>query len=730
MNLKTLILRYRRFFSIVSFTMVAAVCYLLAFSLRFEFTLLPELRLTFIYTLPLLLVARLFFAYRYKLFHGWWRYAGLSDLVDIFKYNTLSSLSFGLELFMFGQLQQFFRSVLIIDWLANIVFTGGLRFIVRVVRETASQFKYDRQPDRKQVLIMGAGDAGVMLLREMRNNPGLNCLPIGFIDDNERKRDTRIHGLPVLGNQQDIPRIVARHKVDEIVVALPSATVAQLKIIIGQCKKTSARVRIAPPLRDLMNGIAHLNELQDIALEDILHRKPVRLEHPGLKNEIQQQRVMITGAGGSIGSELAWQIAGYGPCRLVLYERGESELYEIEMKIRRKLPQTPIVPVIGDILDRHRLDEVMEEYRPDILYHAAAYKHVPMMEIHPLEAVENNVLGTRNLAQAAIRHGVNKFVFISTDKAVRPTSTMGATKRAGELMLQAYKGTATRFIAVRFGNVLDSRGSVLPLFRKQIAEGGPVTVTHPDIIRYFMTIPEACHLILEAGSIGQGGEIFLLDMGEPVKILNVAENMIRLSGLEPYKDIGIAFTGLRPGEKLYEELFDVWEEELLPTHCQKIMRLKGNHLEPERVISAVNDLEKLVTAHNGKGVIDTLRRIIPSYKEWYRCNSASLDSIIEKNLELNIRYCKREFKGRVLDWERGKSILMSVQSPSDMGIENNHNGHNGNLMVTFYHPPGRRVFRFNTTILDSQNNSHPPLWKINYPVFVEERDDLRAGVPV
>jgi FlaA1/EpsC-like NDP-sugar epimerase len=722
MKMKDWLLKYRLFFIVLFFICVPFLSYFLSFSLRFEFNIPPREWLIFTHSLPLLILIRLAFAYRYGFFQGWWRYAGIPDLIDIFKYDTLSSLSFILGLFLFQKIHGFPRSVLVIDWLGNIVFIGGIRFLVRILRESLIYLKQSDRKNKKCVLIVGAGDTGVMILREMKNNPRLNYLPIGFVDDDERKMGAKIHGVSVLGNQGDISKIVAQHKADEIIIAIPSATASQIKAIVNNCRKTGLRVKTTPPASSLINGTVHLHELRDIVIEDLLGRKPIKLDYSGIEKEIQQHTVLITGAGGSIGSELAWQIARYKPRQLILYERGESELYDIELRIKQMLPKGAIIPVIGDILDTHRLNEIMERYQPDLFYHAAAYKHVPMLELNPSEAVENNLLGTRNVAAAAIRHRVKKFIFISTDKAVRPTSIMGATKRAAELMLQTMPDFPTKFITVRFGNVLGSRGSVVPLFKKQIAEGGPVTVTHPYITRYFMAISEAAQLVLHAGIMGEGGEIFLLDMGEPVKISELAENLIRLSGLEPYKDIEIVFTGLRPGEKLYEELFNYWEE-LLPTSHNKIMKLNGTNPDPGLIISAINDLEKLVMTHDKKGVIAKLKEIVPSYKESYCHKLDSLEGVIEKDLELDIKFCGREFKAKVLDWEKEKSILMAVNSPFNLNMESQLKN---KLSVTFCNLIRRKVFRFDTLILNSQNGSGPPLLKVAYPSLVEERDDLRG----
>lgn len=720
MRLNENLSNYRLVFITGFFLFIISFSYYFSFALRFEFQIPSEQWRIFLYTLPVLVIIRLSSAYYFGLSRGWLGYAGLSDLVDIFKYDILSSLVFTLFLVLTRSVPGFSRSILLLDWTANLIFLGGARFLRRFIKETTNHFHNNNGiDDKKHVLIVGAGIAGIAILREMNNNPRLNYHPIGFIDDNDRKSGKQIEGIPVLGSQQDISEIAEQNKIDEIIIAIPSATSPQLKKIINNCEKTGVNVKTTPSVSNLIDGTVHLHQVREIAIEDLLGRKSIFLDHNSILEEIGSKKILVTGAGGSIGSELAWQISQYGFKQLILYERGESELYDIELKLRKIVSDGTVIPVIGDVLDEYRLNEIMEKYRPDLVYHAAAYKHVPMMEFNPLEGVKNNFLGTLNVAKIAMRHGVEKFIFVSTDKAVRPTSVMGATKRAAELVLKSMGTSSTQFITVRFGNVLDSRGSVVPLFKKQIAEGGPVTVTHPFIIRYFMSIPEACQLILQAGTFGKGGELFLLDMGEPVRIVDLAENLIRLVGLEPYRDIDIVFTGLRPGEKLYEELFNPWEE-LLPTPHKKILKVNTGNLDPGSIALHVTELEKNVQDHNTNGVISSLKKIVPSFRGNYQYHSGCLDNNIENGLELNIKMSGREFKGSIIAVENGKSIKITLPS-IDLAIKDM----TGKLKATFLNPTQNRVIRFHTSIINCKNGSGPPLMTIKYPSYFEARDDLR-----
>lgn len=720
MKLRDNIISFARFTSItVFFISTIALSYWLSFIIRFESNIPVHQWKIFLQTLPILIIIRLFSAYYFGLFKGWMGYASVLDFVDIFKHDTVSSLAFGMFLVLSWQVFGFSRSVVLIDWLLNLLFVSGARFFRRFIKEIGTHFRHTKNiDDKKHILIIGAGDAGVALLREMRNNTRLNYHPIGFIDDNDRKIGKKISGIPVLGNHRDIPDIVSIKKVDEVIIAIPSASASRIKSIINSCKKSEIKIKTTPCASNLVDGGVRLYQVRDIAVEDILGRETVSLDREAIKSEIGSKKILITGAGGSIGSELSLQISQYGVKELILYERGETELYEIEMKIRNSDSKSTIVPIIGDVLEESQLNEVMEKYKPDLVYHAAAYKHVPMMELNVIEAVKNNLLGSIIAAKTAKKHGVGKFIFVSTDKAVRPTSVMGATKRATELVLKSMENSSTKFITVRFGNVLDSRGSVVPLFKKQIAQGGPVTVTHPFIIRFFMSIPEASQLILQASVIGTGGELFLLDMGEPVRIVDLAENVIRLSGLEPYKDIEIKFTGLRAGEKLYEELFNPWEE-LLPTTNKKIMKVNSVQLDYNFVKSAIMDLEGYIKERDRKNVIASLKSIVPSFKENFQFSlDDSVEKTIDSGLELDIRYCGREFRGKVVGVERKKTIQISLYS-----IENNNTSElSGKIQGIFYCSHKKKVVRFYASIIQA---NQPPIITVEYPKYLEEREDLR-----
>ncbi len=421
-----------------------------------------------------------------------------------------------------------------------------------------------KQEHFKRTLIIGAGSAGTMVARQLSYNQDSGLKPVAFIDDDPTKYKLDILGIPVVGNSSWIAQTVEKFEIEHIVIAIPSLNHKELKRIFEECAKTKAKTQIIPKLEDLMTGKVSVNSFRDVQVEDLLGREPVELDIQSISEYVSGKTVMVTGAGGSIGSEICRQICQFSPEKIILFGHGENSIYNIDMELRNQYQnQIEIIPIIGDIQNRDRVFETMERFKPDVVYHAAAHKHVPLMEYNPREAVKNNVFGTKNVAEAAATFGVDIFVMISTDKAVNPTNVMGSTKRIAEMIVQklAQHSTNTKFVAVRFGNVLGSRGSVIPLFKKQIQAGGPITVTHPDITRYFMTIPEASRLVIQAGSLAKGGEIFVLDMGEPVKIVDLAKNLIKLSGYS-IEEIGIEFTGLRPGEKMYEELLN--DKEIFP----------------------------------------------------------------------------------------------------------------------------------------------------------------------
>ncbi|GGA65096.1 polysaccharide biosynthesis protein [Ornithinibacillus halotolerans] len=507
-----------------------------------------------------LLVFHHIFAFIYKLYNKVWSYASVGELLAIIKAVTFSIIAAGIVQFIVNDFT-LFRRALIVTWLLHIVLIGGSRFMWRIVRD----HYIVNDEGKKRTLIVGAGSAGSMIARQFHyNHDESELLPVAFVDDDPSKQKMEVYGIPVLGKIDDIARIVENHNIEHVVIAIPSLKNGELQRIVDLCNQTKAKVQMIPKLEDLMSGKITVSNLRNVDVEDVLGRKPVELDINKIAEYVTGNTVMVTGAGGSIGSEICRQLMKFSPGKILLVGHGEYSIYNIDMELREKYGHTDIeiLPVIADVQDRQRIFDLVEEHRPYIMYHAAAHKHVPLMEYNPHEAVKNNVLGTRNVAEAADTFGVNTFVLVSTDKAVNPTNVMGATKRVAEMIVQSLaQKSETKFVAVRFGNVLGSRGSVIPLFKKQIERGGPVTVTHPEMTRYFMTIPEASRLVIQAGTLARGGEIFVLDMGEPVKIVDLARNLIKLSGYTE-EEIPIEFSGIRPGEKMYEELLN--ENEIHP----------------------------------------------------------------------------------------------------------------------------------------------------------------------
>jgi len=484
---------------------------------------------------------------------------------------------------------------------------------------------------------VGAGDAGEMILREMMKNPRLGYSPIGFVDDDRNKRKNTIHGFTVYGNTRDIPELVKKHDVNEVVIALPSATGKAIMRIVNICKRTEVKFKTLPFVSDLIDGNVSISQIRDVAIEDLLGREAVSLDMPLIGHELNDKVVLITGAAGSIGSELVRQVSNFKPKLILLFERGENDLYHLENELNKWDCCTTFVSYVGDVRDENSVRTCFERYRPSYVFHAAAYKHVPMMELNPVEAVKNNVFGTRVLTDMAAEFKVEKFVLISTDKAVRPTNVMGATKRVAELLLQAKNLEAdakTEFVAVRFGNVLGSNGSVIPHFKRQIIEGGPVTVTHPEVTRFFMTIPEAVQLVIQAGAMGQGGEISLLEMGESVKIKDLAENLIRLSGKVPGKDIVIEYTGLRPGEKLYEELLTEGEG-IKETRHEKIKVLECGKLDTGLLYACIDELELACKKGSFDEIKRILKKLVPEYKPGDLLSQDSLYGASNASLEVS-----------------------------------------------------------------------------------------------
>jgi FlaA1/EpsC-like NDP-sugar epimerase len=517
------------------------------------FTLNPTLQ---IFTMPTLFVSSVsllvchhIFAHFYHLYKKAWEYASVGELVGIVKAVTLSITAAAMvQLLVFGHI---YIRVYFITWMLHVLLIGGSRFSWRMVRHRI----IGKALDKKRTLIIGAGAAGTMIARQLLNNSENDLYPVAFADDDPKKLNLHIMGIPVEGKTESIKTIVDKYKIDNIVIAIPSLKKRDLQAIFEECSKTNAKTQIMPKIEDLMTGKVSVSEFRDVKVEDLLGREPVELDVESISKEITGNTVLVTGAGGSIGSEICRQVSKFGPKKILLLGHGENSIYSIDMELKNLYhDEFEIIPIIADIQDRNRIFEVMEAYNPDVVYHAAAHKHVPLMEYNPKEAVKNNVIGTKNVAEAADTFGVKTFVLVSSDKAVNPTNVMGSTKRIAEMVIQNLdKESQTNFVAVRFGNVLGSRGSVIPLFKNQIQAGGPVTVTHPDMTRYFMTIPEASRLVMQAGALARGGEIFVLDMGEPVKIVDLAKNLIRLSGYSE-EEIGLNFSGIRPGEKMFEEL--------------------------------------------------------------------------------------------------------------------------------------------------------------------------------
>ncbi len=671
--IRNIIIEHRQFMFAVILVVQTTLANYLAFVLRFE-AVLPPLNLRqFLAYLPLLLAVRLFFHVYAGLYKNLWRYADIRDLVDIVWTSAAGDAIFAMTvIFLFGA-AGYPRAVYVLDFLLFVALSGGTRLLIRIFNEYIKT-----QPSLKKVLIVGAGDAGELAVREMKSKKDPHGYdPVGFIDDNRHMKGLSIHGVPILGPKYALPEMIRKYRPEEVLVSTPCAP-QHLKTIYELCKPHDVPVKKLPVLGDILSGdvslapkLGHLlissglisekqlvdafslqkadggklgeklikmgfiseedlvaalqkqyssSRMKPLSLEDLLQREPVRADIRSVREFIEGKTVFVTGAGGSIGSELCRQIMKYSPRSLVLFDRYENSLFYIDRELRGSAgngnngAKKSLSTVVGDIQDMPYLEHLFLKHRPEVVFHAAAYKHVPLMESNAVEAVKNNILGTRNLLQVSDRCDAESFVAISTDKAVNPTSVMGATKRIAEfLTISMNQASSARFSVVRFGNVLGTNGSVVPIFSEQLKKGGPLTVTHPEIKRFFMLVPEAMQLVLIAGSAGRGGEIFVLDMGEPVKILDLAENFIRLSGLVPYKEIKIEFSGLRPGEKLYEELFDS-EEKVLPTFHEKLRMAVSAIPSIIELESAVEELEEAARQLSEENVIARIRKVVPNFQ--------------------------------------------------------------------------------------------------------------------
>lgn len=594
------------------------IAYILALYLRFD-SITPKFMVYFDVYIKMALfitVIKLAVFNFFNMYNTLWKYASVKELRNIVLAIIISN-SITIS-FLFITQSNLPRGVYAIVTLLEMFLIGGMRFSCRVLSKEniiSRLRKREMKKSKKRVLIVGAGDAGAMVIREFRNHEKLNSEPIAIIDDDKTKKGSTINGVKVVGGRKDILRVTEEYFIDEIIIAMPSASKEEIKEILDNCKETRCKLKMLPGIYELIDGKVSIKEIRDVEISDVLGREEIRVDLEKICSYITDKTVMVTGAGGSIGSELSRQIVGFKPKRLILLDIYENSVYDLQMELNRIHPDLNLQVYIGSIRDRERLKEIFEMEKPQVIFHAAAHKHVPLMEDSPKEAIKNNVFGTLNLAQLSDEYELERFVMISTDKAVNPTNIMGASKRLCEMIIQSINvHSETEFVAVRFGNVLGSNGSVIPLFQKQIEEGGPVTVTHPDIIRYFMTIPEAVQLVIQAGSMAQGGEIFILDMGEPVKIMDLARDVIRLSGFEPDVDMPIKITGLRPGEKLYEELL-LEEEGLTNTSHNMIFVGLPTFTDYKLLLKSLEELKDLMKDDNIENFISQVKRIVPSYKD-------------------------------------------------------------------------------------------------------------------
>jgi len=600
---------YRLFIVILLHTLFAAGSLLLSFLLRFDFSLgggyYPK---HFLVSLPINILIFLVYSGIFGLFQGIWRYVSVDDLKDIVKTSAISSLTFMFVVIISNQFRGYPRSIYLLNFALFIILNGGTRFAIRVFRESFAPMS----DTARNVLIVGAGTAGNEIAKSLKSSKNKHYIPVGFIDRDPETHGKRLQGIKVLGDISTIRQHIKKHRVHEIFIAIPEATNRLVREIMdaGKLPDWEINYKIAPSMMDIMSGKYQLTQIRDVSINDLLSRPDIKLDDENVRKSLAGKTVLITGAGGSIGSEISYQVAAYNPARIIMVDAGEENAYHIDQDLKARHKNIAIHTIVGSILDSAVLDLVFREYPVDYIYHAAAYKHVHLMEWNPLAGIKNNVLGTAMLTAAAEKHGVRQFVMISTDKAVNPRGIMGITKRLAERIVLERHPSATRFNVVRFGNVLGSSGSVIPLFQKQIREGGPVTVTDEQTRRYFMSIPEAVQLVLQASTLNESNAIFLLEMGDPVRIVDLARNLIELSGLKVGEDIEIVFTGLRPGEKMVEELLTK-NENLIRTPFDKIRIQKNENFNPEKVGAFIHDLKSHVELGNIKAIYTALHELIP-----------------------------------------------------------------------------------------------------------------------
>jgi len=592
---------------------LVALSYLVALAIRFEFAIPETYFSNFLLALPGLVLLFLLVNYLLRIYSGRWKYASFDELVSLASACVISTAVALMVVVLFPKIRLHVVpiSVVVVGGVLTLFTMAFVRLQFRLLSERSLRL---HEPGHKKVLLIGAGEAGEMVARDMMRHPEYDYDPVGFVDDDPAKRKMVVQGVPVLGGREDIPKIAKEHDIDEIFITIPSVTGEKIREILPYCEETEAEIKILPGMVLAMAGEVGVGAVRELRLEDLLGREPVETDLASISAYIKGKVVLITGAGGSIGSELARQLRNVGPKQLILLDNDETSLYEMQMEMACHVETCPAEVVVADIRDNERLEVVFKRYRPQVVFHSAALKHVPMMELHPSEAVKNNVMGTRNVAQQSVAHNVERFILISTDKAVQPVSVMGATKRAAELLMKSVNAqNGTLFSAVRFGNVLGSRGSVVPVFQKQIEEGGPVLVTHPEIKRYFMTVKEAAQLVIQAGAFTEGGDVFILDMGEPVRIIDLANQMVHLLGNG--RKIDFRITGLRPGEKMNETLiFKV--EEMLPTPHPKINRVVHEYKLPQNFDAQVDALIEAAVRDDKDGIVNLLSRLLPSYQPY------------------------------------------------------------------------------------------------------------------
>jgi len=589
----------------------------LAFAVRLDFVIPDHYHKALWQLMPLILVVKMVVFFAFSLYQGMWRFTSLFDLVNVVKAVMFSTLILVLFVMVLHRFEGYPRSVFIIDFILCLIFLGGFRASIRLFYTRHSDMSFfpaliRKGKESKRLLIIGAGSTGERVLREIRDNPTLKIQPIGFLDDNPLKQGKTIHGIAVLGQVDQIDSFIDLF--DEILIAIPKTSQEHMRKIVSNCESTGKRFRTVPAISELIDGRISVKALRDVTLQDLLGREEVHLNKAEIYRYIHEKRVLITGAGGSIGSELVRQVSRFHPRQLGLLEVSEINLFRVEMECRQRFGYMDVETYLADIRNQESLAHVFDSFQPEVVFHAAAYKHVPMQEKHPWEAILNNIQGTLNLVNIAKSKKVERFVLVSTDKAVRPTNVMGASKRVAEqLVLCANEAMSSQFMVVRFGNVMGSSGSVIPIFQDQISRGGPVTVTHPEVTRYFMSIPEAAQLILEAGAMGKGGEIFILDMGRAVRIVDLAQDLIRLHGYKPHQDIEIQYTGLRPGEKLYEELITEGEG-IVKTNHEKILVLRGQICQMDEINAKIDMIIQAAKTFNHRIIMEALKSIVPEYQ--------------------------------------------------------------------------------------------------------------------